>query len=64
VHVDEPRRDDETAHVERPPGGAVDAADRHDSSRVDPHVRIPRRRAAAVTDPAAAQDEVEHAPPR
>ena len=59
LDVDEAGRDDLTLRVDRPAGGAlVTWLDRDDASAANGDVRPPGRRAGAVDDVAAADDEI------
>ena len=58
VDVDEAGRHDQTARVDLLAPGAVDLADRGDAIAGDGDVAFERRRAGAVDDGAAANDEI------
>ena len=60
VHIDEPRGDDPAFRVDDTPGGGVrDAVDRGDLSTNDADVQAGPRRAGAIDDIAAGDEDVE-----
>jgi hypothetical protein len=64
VDVDETGRHERAVGLEDAPRARARAtADLDDSISVDPDVAGPRRRAAAIDDPAAANQEIDHQVP-